>query len=212
MDDREKENREYEEFLKTFGGRYGSEQETAKAVTATNLPQETKQNEPQEKNADIPVSKEPKKSAAGNEKGRTTASQPSKEQTKHFPRASRKPSEKAHGRRKTIGLICAAIAVIIAAAVLIARFGGGTDALKGTWDLDGVTVYEFDGKGAGSLNLPSNSYAFTYEIKNGTLSIDFESEAARDKTYTFTADKNKLTLTDGEGTDSKTFELTKQKD
>ena len=211
MDDREKENREYEEFLKTFGGRYGSEQETAKAVTATNLPQETKQNEPQEKNADIPVSKKPKKSAAGNEKGRTTASQPSKEQAKHSPRASRKPSEKAHGRRKTIGLICAAIAVIIAAAVLIARFGG-TDALKGTWDLDGVTVYEFDGKGTGSLNLPSNSYAFTYEIKDGTLSIDFESEAARDKTYTFRADKNKLTLTDGEGTDSKTFELTKQKD
>ena len=108
-------------------------------------------------------------------------------------------------------LICAAIAVIIAAAVLIARFGS-TDALKGTWDLDGVTVYEFDGKGAGSLNLPSNSYAFTYEIKNGTLAIDFESEAARDTTYAFTADKNKLTLTDGEGTDSKTFELTKQKD
>ena len=211
MDDREKENREYEEFLKTFGGRYGSEQETAKAVTATNLPQKTKQNEPQEKNADIPVSKEPQKIAAGNEKGRTTASQPSKEQAKHFTRASRKPSEKAHGRRKTIGLICAAIAVIIAAAVLIARFGS-TDALKGTWDLDGVTVYEFNGKGAGSLNLPSNSYAFTYEIKNGTLAIDFESEAARDTTYTFTADKNKLTLTDGEGTDSKTFELTKQKD
>lgn len=211
MDDREKENREYEEFLKNFGGRYGSEQEIAKTVTATNLPQKTKQNEPQEKNADIPVSKEPQKSAAGNEKGRTTASQPSKEQAKHFTRTSRKPSEKAHGRRKTIGLICAAIAVIIAAAVLIARFGS-TDALKGTWDLDGVTVYEFDGKGAGSLNLPSNSYAFTYEIKNGTLAIDFESEAARDTTYAFTADKNKLTLTDGEGTDSKTFELTKQKD
>lgn len=211
MDDREKENREYEEFLKNFGGRYGSEQETAKAVTATNLPQKTKQNEPQGKKCRHSRFKRTPKSAAGNEKGRTTASQPSKEQAKHFTRASRKPSEKAHGRRKTIGLICAAIAVIIAAAVLIARFGS-TDALKGTWDLDGVTVYEFDGKGTGSLNLPSNSYAFTYEIKNGTLSIDFESEAARDTTYTFTADKNKLTLTDGEGTDSKTFELTKQKD
>lgn len=61
MDDREKENREYEEFLKTFGGRYGSEQETAKAVTATNLPQETKQNEPQEKMQISPFQKNQKK-------------------------------------------------------------------------------------------------------------------------------------------------------
>ncbi len=207
MNDREKENREYEEFLKAFGGRYGTEHEPTEAAEST-LPQEAEQNEPQEKSKDGLV---PKKSATDNEKGRTNGSQPSRAQAEYSPRSSRKPSEKTHGRRKTIGLICAAIAVIIAAAVLIARFGG-TDALKGTWDLDGVTVYEFDGKGTGSLNLPSNSYAFTYEIKDGTLSIDFESEAARDKTYTFRADKNKLTLTDGEGTDSKTFELTKQKD
>ena len=212
MDDREKENREYEEFLKTFGDRYGSEQETAKVDPAADLPREAEQNEPQEKSSDTPVSKEPKESAVNSEKSRITASEPLREQAEHSPRRSRKPSERAHGQRKTIGLICVAVAVVVAAVILITRFVGGTDALKGTWDLDGVTAYEFDGKGAGSLNLPGNSYAFTYEIKDGTLAIDFESESARDKIYTFKADKNKLTLSDGEGADSKTFELTKQKD
>lgn len=203
MRDREKENREYNEFLELFHERYGTEQETAQSTPATSQLQQAEQNEPQEKSVGIPVLKE---SAADSEKGRTNALQHSGEQAVH----SRKPFKKTNRQRQIIGLVCVVLAVIIAAAILITRLGGiGTDALKGTWDLDGVTVYQFDGKGAGSLNLPSNSYAFTYEIKDGTLAIDFESEAARDKTYTFTTDKNKLTLTDSEG-EVKTFELTKR--
>ena len=91
MDDREKENREYEEFLKNFGGRYGSEQETAKAVTATNLPQKTKQNEPQEKN--------PKKAQPVTKK----AVQPP-----HSPRRSRQSISQGHPanrpKRRTDGV------------------------------------------------------------------------------------------------------------
>ena len=94
---------------------------------------------------------------------------------------------------------------------LVALFAPSkTDVLKGTWNLDGVTVYQFNGKGTGSLNLPESSYAFTYKIKDNTLAIDFKDETAQDKTYTFTAEKNKLTLTGSAAEGAKAFVLTKQ--
>lgn len=125
----------------------------------------------------------------------------------------RRLAAKKRRRRKIIIFSGAILAALILIAVLIACFSvRKSDILKGTWDLDGVTVYRFDGKGAGSLDLPSNSYAFTYEIKDGILSIDFESESARDKTYIFTTDKNRLFLSDSEGKETKTFELTKRGD
>ncbi len=126
----------------------------------------------------------------------------------------RKSLVKKRGQRKIAIFSCAVFAVLTLTIVLIACFCGASDAdvLKGTWNLDGVTVYQFDGKGAGSLNLPNNSYAFTYEINNGSLFINFENEKARDKTYAFTIEKDTLTLKSNEGSDSKIFELTKRKD
>lgn len=127
----------------------------------------------------------------------------------------RKPSAKKRRQQNIRMMFCALLVLLLltAAVILIVRScTNSADVLKGTWDLDGITAYRFDGKGKGSLDLPDSSYAFTYEIKDGTLAIDFEDDAARDKTYTFTADKTKLTLTENSDSSSKTFELTKQKD
>lgn len=159
MDDRQKENRAYEEFSKSCYREYGAEHKTER----------------------------------------------------NYRKSSRMLSAKKRRHRQIPSIFGAVLAVLILIVVLIACFNThNSDILKGTWDLDGVTVYRFDGKGTGSLDLPGSSYAFVYEIKDDVLSIDFESEAARDKTYTFTVDKNKLMLTDGEGKGTKIFELTKQ--
>ena len=103
-------------------------------------------------------------------------------------------------------------AVLILSVILIVKSCSGSDVLKGTWNLDGVTVYQFDGNGHGSLNLPSNTYPFTYEIKDNELHIDFESDAARDADYTFYVTNGVLTMTGGEGSvePGRVYELTRQ--
>ncbi len=62
-----------------------------------------------------------------------------------------------------------------------------------------MTYYSFDGDGNGLLELPENSYAFTYSINGNVLSIDFENENIRDFTYDFKVNGKKLTLVGGEG-------------
>ncbi len=186
MNDIEKENREYKEFLEFYHKQYEKEERTEEPAVSANSSQA--------ENADRAVQTESEAC----------------EYNTYSDINRRSIADKA--RKQTKVLLAAALAALILIIVLIVCLcTRSTDALKGTWDLDGVTAYRFDGKGAGSLNLPSSSYAFTYEIKDGTLAIDFESEAAQDKTYTFTAYKNKLTLTDIGGAEAKAFELTKQK-
>lgn len=191
--DTEKENREYKEFLELFHDKYGAEEKTVNSASEADRQQSAHPKEPQKPNTGRAI---PKKSETD---GRKTARRT----------GSKSKADKARKNIRAVSFI--ALAAIIMAIVLIAVFGNsGSDILKGTWDLDGVTVYRFDGKGAGSLDLPSDSYAFTYKIKDNTLTIDFKSEAARDKTYTFTTDESRLTLTDTEGDAAKAFELTKQ--
>ena len=86
---------------------------------------------------------------------------------------------------------------------------GSTDVLKGKWDLDGTTAYEFSGDGNGALLLPNVTYEFTYKIKKDQISIDYENESVRDGAYTFSVDKDKLTLIGGEGTVGGTYTLTR---
>ena len=76
----------------------------------------------------------------------------------------------------------------------------------GTWDYDTVTVYRFDKNGKGELILPNSTFAFTYKIKDDTLTIDFESENATDSTYTYTVTKDTLTLVSEDG---RTFAMKK---
>lgn len=94
----------------------------------------------------------------------------------------RKAAKKRRQRRLTIITVILASVMILSIISIVKSCSSG-DALKGTWDLDGVTVYQFDRNGHGSLNLPSNTYPFTYEIKDNELHIDFESDAARDADY-----------------------------
>ena len=52
----------------------------------------------------------------------------------------------------------------------------------------------FDGKGGGALELPQSRYEFRYEIKDGTVSIDFADDKVRDISYEFTVGSDELIL------------------
>ena len=53
------------------------------------------------------------------------------------------------------------------------------------------------------------AYEFTYKIKKDQISINYENESVLDGTYTFSVDKDKLTLIGGEGTVGGTYTLTR---
>lgn len=111
-------------------------------------------------------------------------------------------------RQGAIGIV--ALGILILIIVLIVKgCSGGTDVLKGKWDVDGTTAYEFSGDGNGALLLPNVTYKFSYDINKDQISIDYENESVRDGTYTFTVEDNTLTLIGGEGTVGGTYELTK---
>lgn len=110
-------------------------------------------------------------------------------------------------RQGAVGAV--ALGILISIIVLTVKgCSGGTDVLKGKWNLDGTTAYEFSGDGNGALLLPNVTYEFTYEIKKDQISIDYENESVRDGTYTFSVEDNKLTLIGGEGTVGGTYTLT----
>ena len=118
-------------------------------------------------------------------------------------------------QHRLLGISAAVLAITLLAILIIAVAKScsiGTDVLSGTWDLDGITVYQFNGKGNGSLKLPDSTYSFTYKMKDNSLSIDFESESARDITYTFTVENEKLLLVSIEKGKEITYELTKTND
>lgn len=128
-----------------------------------------------------------------------------------MPDRRKNAARKNQKESRKISIFAAIAVVILLFAVFISVMLSRGDALKGTWDLDGITAYQFDGKGKGSLNLPDSSYPFSYEITGSDVSIDFESDEARDMTYSFFAEKDKLTLTYKEGKETIVFELVKQK-
>lgn len=117
-------------------------------------------------------------------------------------------------RRKELLFLSAVLAVLILGILLIGKgcAGGRRDALCGKWDLDGVTTYVFDGKGAGALELPEKKYEFRYKLRKGKISIDFADEKARDVTYAVTIKKEELTLVSEENknTATVTYRLKKQ--
>ena len=117
-------------------------------------------------------------------------------------------------RQKYLLFLSAALIVLIIGIVLIVRgcSGGRTDALYGKWDLDGTTVYVFDGKGSGALELPQSRYEFRYEIKDGTVSIDFADDKVRDVSYEFTVGSDELTLERKEKNDTIIHKFKKQTD
>ena len=85
------------------------------------------------------------------------------------------------------------------------------DSFQGTWDLDGTTMYRFDGFGKGSMVLPSSSYEFCYtaDEEAKTLFIDFAEEKARDYTYTYELSHDRLILSGGNGSEAFAYEFEK---
>ena len=90
--------------------------------------------------------------------------------------------------------------LVILTTVLIVKLTHSGDGLKGTWHADEYTVYEYDGKGSGSMHTSLSEYPFTYEAKDGALSIDSENEASRDTVYQYSIKGKTLTLTREDGT------------
>lgn len=90
--------------------------------------------------------------------------------------------------------------------------GGQSDQLQGRWDLDGTTIYAFDGRGSGAMELPESKYEFQYQIQDTEVHIDFEQQQVQDRTYTFTVDADRLTLVWEEAADTVTYQLQKLED
>lgn len=111
-------------------------------------------------------------------------------------------------------ILAAAAAVILLLIILICKGCSSGDVLKGTWDMDGTTVYQFEGNGKGAMILPSNTYSFKYTIneEEKTVSIDFEDEKATDYTYSYTIDKDRLTLFGSVGKENFEYVFTKTKE
>lgn len=84
------------------------------------------------------------------------------------------------------------------------------DVLQGTWKLDSVTKYTFDGNGNGKMTVSTSEYKFNYTINNDEIKIDFASKSAQDSTYKFSIDKNKLILLSKDNNKG-TYELEKVK-
>lgn len=126
---------------------------------------------------------------------------------------TRKTAIKRRKRQRAVIVSLLALLFVVLVIVLICKgCSGRTDALAGKWDFDGTTAYEFDGKGVGTMVLPSVSYDFKYEINGNELYIDFINESVHDSTYSFTVQTNTLTLVGGNDTaiPGKVYELTKQ--
>ena len=71
--------------------------------------------------------------------------------------------------------------------------------LAGTWAADEVTIYRFDGDGAGRLILPEHSCGFTYALEDGELVLKFESDRIGTVRFLFTLDEEALVLERTEG-------------
>lgn len=116
--------------------------------------------------------------------------QPAKTRTEYRRREEARKRQ-LRVRRTAIFLV---IAMLVLCIVLLFRACGKYNSIVGTWDYDTVTVYRFDKGGEGALQLPNNSYDFSYSTEEDTLFIDFENENVTDHTYTFNISDGELTL------------------
>ena len=104
-------------------------------------------------------------------------------------------------RRRVYRVLLAVLAVVLVlSAAMIARGALKGDGLKGSWALEEGTVYEFDGKGGGTLRLPMGSHAFSYTIEANLVTLDFADESLPDASYSFLLGKDALTLDTNTGT------------
>lgn len=88
-------------------------------------------------------------------------------------------------------------------------FGG--DELKGTWNYDDITMYQFNGRGKGTLVLPENSYEFSYELTEEEVHMDFANEQIEDSSYYYSVEEDTLTLFGAVGKEEFSYEMQKVK-
>ena len=112
---------------------------------------------------------------------------------------AKKRRKRAKRRRVIRRLLVLVLLVLFIVAVVMIAKGLCRDELKGVWALDQTTVYEFDGRGSGTLHLPLGDYAFSYAIEDKQLTIDFSDERAADAIYRFSIDSSVLTLDSDNG-------------
>lgn len=210
MNDHEKEN-EYEEFLMLFEKSHSSGNDTPEDTPVIHRTQSGQSQRSSTRQTVPSPNSATRQSSAHSSEHPVRRSQPTRKPGMYLSN-KRKAAKKRRQRRLTIITVILVTVIILSIILIVKSCSGSGDVLKGTWDYDGVTVYQFDGNGNGSLILPSNTYPFTYEIKDNELRIDFESDAARDAAYTFSVKNGVLTMTGGEGNiePGRVYELTRQ--
>ena len=69
-------------------------------------------------------------------------------------------------RIRCLIIICFIIMIILIIVIFLKnkKLFNNQDIIKGLWNIDGTTKYEFDGKGEGKMILPSSEYKFIYKI------------------------------------------------
>lgn len=115
--------------------------------------------------------------------------------------------EKKSNNKKIITILII-IALIVIGIILVVN-NKKKDELEGKWSVDGLTFFEFDGKGNGILKVPTDEYKFTYIIHNNEIYIDYESDKATDSDYEYSFKDSNLLLKGFKATTG-TYTLTKQ--
>lgn len=100
-----------------------------------------------------------------------------------------------------IVMICLAVLAIAAAVitVVVTQKAKKSNDLIGSWSLDDVTIYSFEGNGHGEMNLPLNTYEFSYVAEEDKIKIDFTDDNAEDREYSYMVSGDTLILTDANG-------------
>lgn len=114
-------------------------------------------------------------------------------------RARHKRLRQRRKRQRQAAIMVVVLILLLAVLVGLIVHMTRRDELRGTWTLDQVTAYEFDGKGHGALLLPQKHYEFDYTIDGKCLYIDFRDPTAEDTSYTYETSKDTLLLTNDNG-------------
>lgn len=135
------------------------------------------------------------------------------EQRRYAARRAAVERRRRRKRRRRVAIVvltCLLVFIIgMIAWISISFRHSDKDVLAGTWSPDLVTFYSFDGQGFGSMQTSLSDYAFSYELKEQAVVIDFTDDKVSDAAYSYTIseDGNSLILIAYDGT---VFEMIKQ--
>ncbi len=126
-------------------------------------------------------------------------------------RMQRERAKRLRRRRRIITISAAIILALLIFLIVILVKSCRNDSsatnpyqqIQGEWAVDNITKYAFNSDGNGALILPSDTYDFTYEIKDNVITIDFTSDLVIDSSYTYDIIGKQLTITDVKNADLK---------